>query len=481
MKNEVKIKIPRSAFNEIYLPYLECSKRYLILYGGAGSGKSMFAVQRFLFHILKRKMMNLLVVRAVGNTNRDSTFSLFKQVISRWGLEQYFQIYEGDMRIRCLLNKNEIIFKGLDNTEKLKSITFSRGELTDIWIEEASEIAEADFNQLDIRLRGRGIQKQIVLSFNPVDANHWLKKRFFDRKSENAAVLHTTYRDNAFLGEEDAKLLESYRESDPYYYQVYCLGEWGVFGKSVFDALKVNSRLSAVRGISARCGYFLYDYDGTNIRNIRFFDDENGYIHIYQEPQPGHPYVIGGDTAGDGSDYFVGQVLDNATGIQAATLRHEFDEDVYAQQIYCLGYYYNDALVGIEANYSSYPIKELQRLGYYNQYYRETVDRISNRPLHKYGYVTNGQTRPVLIAGLVRLVREHPELLNDADTLNEMLTFVRNERGRPEAKAGAHDDCVMALGIAEEIREQQRGDISSKHSRRGSDNRSIMDFIGYEG
>ena len=211
---------------------LDCNTRYLVLYGGAGSGKSVFAVQRFLLRLLSEKGRNLLVVRAVSNTNRDSTFAAFKQIIGAWGLYEMFRINESDMRIRAA-NGNAIIFKGLDDSEKLKSITFENGVLTDIWVEEASEVSQADFNQLDIRLRGKGPKKQMVVSFNPTDINHWLKKRFIDPFDGEVTVVHGTYLDNAFLDDDYKKLLESYHDSDPYYYAVYCLGQWA-FSEKVF-------------------------------------------------------------------------------------------------------------------------------------------------------------------------------------------------------------------------------------------------------
>ena len=133
--------------------------------------------------------------------------------------DSYFTITETAERIRCI-NGSEILFKGLDNSEKLKSVTFSTGELTDIWVEEASEIAETDFNQLTIRLRGGRRDKQVILTFNPVSVNHWLKRRFFDVPRADTVTLRTTYRDNRFLSKEDGEVLESFRETDPYYYAV---------------------------------------------------------------------------------------------------------------------------------------------------------------------------------------------------------------------------------------------------------------------
>lgn len=455
------VNIPKRAFNSVYLPLLSDEKhRYLVLYGGAGSGKSVFAVQRFLIRLMEKPMCNLLVVRAVAATNRDSTYALFRQMISRWGLSGLFACTDSDLRIRCV-NGNSVIFKGLDDAEKLKSVTFPKGELTDIWIEEASEIAEEDFNQLDVRLRGGVSHKQITLTFNPISALHWLKRRFFDRKDERAAVLKSTYQNNRFLDDAYRETLERYRDTDPYYYTVYCLGEWGVLGSTVFNARNVSERLAALSP-PVRKGEFVfetyYDEEANQIRiqdsSIQFLDCDSGFISVYEEPKAGTPYVIGGDTAGEGSDFFVGQGIDNLTGRQVCTLRGQMDEDVYAKQMYCLGKWYNTALLSIEANFSSYPIRELERLRYPKQFVRQAEDSFTHKIRQSYGFKTTSVTRPLIIAGLVEIVRDHTDWLCDRDTLEEMLTFVRNERGRAEAQEGAHDDCVMALAIAYYSRDQ---------------------------
>ncbi len=467
MTKDIKISISKKVFNKAYLPYLNDDNRYLVFYGGAGSGKSYFIVERYIYKILNSKMMNLLVTRATGKSNRDSTFALFKQIINKWKLSRYFKVNESDLRIKCLLNGNEIVFSGLDDVEKLKSITFSKGELTDIWIEEASEILESDFNQLDVRLRGKGTKKQIVISFNPIDINHWLKKRFFDVLSKKVTIVHTTYKDNDFLDEDYKQLLESYKDTDEYYYNVYCLGQWGVLGKTVFDARAISRRLSELPK-PLKIGYFEYDYDdmkpaGKKISNIRWVNDKNGYIEIYETPNL-YTYCIGGDTAGEGSDWFTGHVLNAKTGKQVARLRHQMDEDLYVRQMYCLGYYYNHkdtktgmitpALVCIESNFSSYPNKELARIGYSNLFVREKEDRFSGVMDKSFGFKTTSVTRPVIIAEIVKIVRESVELIYDKLTLEEMLTFVRNEKGRPEAQQGAHDDLVMGLAIAYYARSQ---------------------------
>ena len=466
--NSINIKISKKVFNQKFLPYLNDTHRYLIFYGGAGSGKSYTLGQFIIYHMFDRKKFNLLVVRNTGKSNRDSTFALLKQIIIKWKLSKYFKINESDLRIKCLLNDNEIIFAGLDDVEKLKSITFSHGELTDIWIEEASEIQESDFNQLDVRLRGKGTNKQIMISFNPIDINHWLKRRFFDNPNKNVCIVHSTYKDNDFLDEDYKKLLESYKETDEYYYNVYCLGHWGVLGKTVFDARKIQERLETIKK-PIRTGFFIYDYDGTRITNIKWCNDPNGYIHIYQVPHvpTQTKYCIGGDTAGDGSDYFTGHVLDAKTGIQVAVLKHQFDADQYTRQMYCLGKYYSskeerpeEALIGIEANFDSFPIRELTRLGYRNQYVREKIDEYTGKTEHRFGFKTTSITRPTILSNLIQVVREHIETINDKDTLEELLTIIRNEKGRIEAPDGGHDDQMMGLAIAHEIRNQVRFDMT---------------------
>ena len=457
----VNIKISKKVFNDVYLPYLDNYDRYLIFYGGGSSGKSYFIAQRFIYKLLKPKRCNLLVVRQTGDTNRKSTFPLLKQVISNWNLSKHFKINESDMRIKCLLSGNEVAFAGLDDVEKIKSITFENGELTDIWVEEATETQEADINQLKVRLRGGKSKKQIVLSFNPINIQHWIKGHFIDSKL--ATVCFSTYKDNKFLTDDDRKALEDLKYTDEYTYNVYCLGQWGILGKTVFDARKIQARLQNLSK-PLMTGYFTYKYDGLKITDIEFVRDKNGYINIYQKP--GSPtitkYCIGGDTAGEGSDFFTAHVLDAKTGIQVAALKHQFDPDQYTKQLYCLGKFYSykgrerteEALIGIEANFDSFPIRELTRLGYRNQYVREKIDEYTGKTEKRFGFKTTSITRPTIISNLIQIVREHTETINDKDTLEELLTIIRNEKGRIEAPEGGHDDQMMGLAIAHEIRNQ---------------------------
>ena len=358
------------------------------------------------------------------------------------------------MRIKCLLTGNEVAFAGLDDVEKIKSITFENGELTHIWVEEATETQEADINQLKVRLRGGKSKKQIVLSFNPINIQHWIKKHFIDSKL--ATVCFSTYKDNKFLTDDDRKALEDLKYIDEYTYNVYCLGQWGILGKTVFDARAIQKRLESIPN-PLKIGYFTYDYDGLRISNIRWVNDkENGYIRLYQLPNtPAYTeYCIGGDTSGEGSDFFTAHVLDAKTGVQVANLKHQFDADQYTRQMYCLGKYYKDALIGIEANFDSYPLMELQRLGYMKQYVREAQDTYTGKTEKRFGFKTTKLTRPTILSRLIEIVREHCDTINDRDTLEELLTIVRNEKGRIEAPEGGHDDQTLGLAIAHQIREQ---------------------------
>ena len=235
-------------------------------------------------------------------------------------------------------------------------------------------------------------------------------------------------------------------------------------GETVFDTEAIQERLKEIPS-PLKIGYFTYDYDGLKISNIKWVNDRNGYIRIYKVPNVPKQtlYCVGGDTAGEGSDYFTAHVLDAKTGEQVAVLKHQLDADLYTKQVFCLGKYYstrdiygqyNDALIAIESNFDSFPIRELQRLGYYHQYTRVRIDDNTKQPQKSYGFKTTVLTRPTIISNLIELVRDETEKINDKDTLKELMTIVRNEQGRIEAPEGGHDDQMMGLAIAHEARTQ---------------------------
>ena len=230
--------------NESFLPLFFDRHRHLVLKGSAGSGKSIFAGRKILERCATEAGHRFLVVRKVGRTLRESCFDQLKAQAAKFYAQEIWKIPQGKSSDMYLLFKNgsEILFAGLDDVEKLKSIH----DISGIWIEEASEIEEGDFNQLDIRLRGeRKYYKQIILTFNPVSALHWLKKRFFDYKDPQKRVRthESSYLQNRFLPLEDRQTLEGFKETDPYYYMVYCLGQWGIVGNTIFNKEVIGKKL----------------------------------------------------------------------------------------------------------------------------------------------------------------------------------------------------------------------------------------------
>ena len=193
------------------------------------------------------------------------------------------------------------------------------------------------------------------------------------------------------------------------------------------------------------------------IEGIEFVPDPQGFISIVEEPYcvtegtvtKKAPYVIGADTAGTGADYFTAKVINNISGRCVATLRKQrIDEDLFAEQLYCLGKYYNNALLAVEINFSAHPVKILEELEYPNLYKR-LLKRDSGQELSPiYGFLTTYSTRPLIISNLVMEMRENLRLETDRETLNELASFVRDENGRCEAAGGGHDDLVIASAIA---------------------------------
>lgn len=429
----------RARTNDAFMPLWLDESRYLVLKGGGGSGKSIFAGDKIIERCCDEPGHRMLVCRKVAKTLRESCFQQLVNQAYDLHPGEVEQVNKGDMGI-TFRNGSQILFAGLDDVEKLKSIY----NITGIWIEEASEISEADFNQLDIRLRGEtAYYKQIIITFNPVSIQHWLKKRFFDTVDPRCRTSETTYKDNRFLDDEAIRTLESFKGTDDYYYDVYCLGNWGVTGNTIFNAADVNHRLMELP--ECRCGRFV---DG------EYHEERDGILSVYKPPEKGVPYVIGADTAGNGSDYNVAQVLDNRTGEQVATLRLQTGEVAFAEQLFDLGMYYNTALIGVETNFSTYVVLELERRQYPKQYVRQAIDQYTHKPTERFGFNTNANSRETIISNLVDVSKDI-WLINDKATLEEMLTFVRNEKQRAEAELGAHDDCIMSLAIAHYIRPQQ--------------------------
>jgi phage terminase large subunit len=206
--------------------YVGNRSRYMLWKGGAGSGKSHGAAQLNLFRILDEPVNHrILLVRKVHRTIRQSQFQLISDKISGWGMSSLFDINKTDMTFTYRPNGNQFLSAGLDDVEKIKSIE----RITSIWIEEATEVEEKEFDQLDMRLRGElGTYKQILLTFNPIDANHWIKRRFFDSNLEDCVIDESTAWQNPWIDRQYLRVLDNLKNQDRVLYEIYALGKWGI-------------------------------------------------------------------------------------------------------------------------------------------------------------------------------------------------------------------------------------------------------------
>jgi hypothetical protein len=242
-------------------------------------------------------------------------------------------------------------------------------------------------------------------------------------------------------------------------------------GDSVFNTERVIAHLEYVKKHvkPLKTGYFTYmktfnEFGIPSITDIKWVDDIFGKVLIYEEPKTEeddeakyiYPYAIGGDIAGVGEDYFTANVINNVTKRDAATYRvQRIDEVEYAEQVYCLHKYYHDALIGIETNYSTVATRELHKLNA-SQYRRENVDTTSNVYTDAIGFKTTTLTRPVIIEEFKELIRDDISIVLDQETLQEMLTFIKDDKGKAQAIDGKHDDMIMAKMICHHISQQQR-------------------------
>lgn len=287
-----KVKIHSNIYNAAYRPFLRSGERTQIFYGGSSSGKSVFLAQRAINDILKGGR-NYLVCRAVGRTVRKSVFNEIKKVITDFGLSSKFRINKTDGVITCT-NGYQILFTGLDDAEKLKSITPEKGAITDVWVEEATECKRDSVKQLMKRQRGGedSTAKRLVLSFNPILQSHWIYEDYFktigwkndqrEYKGDGLSILKTTYKDNQFLTPDDIRDLEN--ETDTYYREVYTLGNWGVLGNVIFTNWRVED-LSEMRSqfTEHRVGLdFGFSSDPAAIA-VTHYDRMRKTIYIYDE------------------------------------------------------------------------------------------------------------------------------------------------------------------------------------------------------
>lgn len=250
------------------------------------SGKSVFSSQKVIIRVLTEEKHRILCARKISATLRESVYKRLKNEISAMGFMHEFNINQTEMRFTHLPTGNEILLTGLDDVEKLKSIE----GITSIWIEEATELNEGDLDQLDLRLRGETKNyKQIILSFNPIDESHWIKKRFFDNVQPNAFVLRTTFDDNAFLDEEYRAVLEQKASVNPNMYRIYYLGQWGreEVERPFASNFKVDKHVSHEIAYNPKLPiYFSWDFNVepfvVELAHI-WIDKDNEHVHIFDE------------------------------------------------------------------------------------------------------------------------------------------------------------------------------------------------------
>lgn len=254
----------------------QSKKRYIVMKGSAGSGKSVDTAQNYILRLMADNGRNLVAMRKSDVTNRDSTFAeltgaLYKMFGDK--AEQYWKINRSPLSLTCRHNGNQIIFRGMNDDrqrEKLKSITFPKGKLTDVWLEEATEFTQADLEIIDDRLRGNlpdGQFYQIKMTFNPVNKSHWIKKVFFDLPDENVLTHHSTYLGNRFIDDAYRQRMERRKIVDPDGYQIYGLGEWGEIGGLILHNWEV-------KGLSDN----LNDYDDIAIGQDFGFNHANAIL-----------------------------------------------------------------------------------------------------------------------------------------------------------------------------------------------------------
>lgn len=240
--SEIKIS---AIVGQGYEKFWNCKKRYRVLKGGKGSKKSATTALNFIFRLMKENETNLLVVRQVMNTHRDSTFAQLKWAQERLGVSEYWNNTVSPMEMVYKPTGQKILFRGFDDVLKLASTTVSNGYLNYVWIEEAFEISnEADFDKLDLSVpRGMvppHIYKQTTLTFNPWSDTHWLKKRFFDTASSDVETYSTNYLCNEFLDKTDRQVFERMKKTNRRKYEVAGLGNWGISEGLVFENWSVG-------------------------------------------------------------------------------------------------------------------------------------------------------------------------------------------------------------------------------------------------
>lgn len=278
---EINLKLKKNLFvPKFYSLLFDYSHRWEVYMGSAGSAKSYFITQKLILRCLNEKI-KILVCRRTASTIRNTCFSLFKDVVSKWKLTEFVKIRESDFNIK-FPNGSEIIFMGLDEETKLLSLN----GIGTIFIEEAYEVPKPIVEQLNLRLRGNTANKQMIMAFNPISKNHWLYDFCEVNPPESFIYVHSTYKDNPFLDDEYVHELEELYVRNPAKARVFCDGIWGIdaeglviqnWKEELFDPMELSSQ-----GLEHRVGMDLGWIDKSAIIET-LYDRQNKTIYVFNE------------------------------------------------------------------------------------------------------------------------------------------------------------------------------------------------------
>lgn len=274
-----------------YKDYWNFKGRYRACKGSRASKKSKTTALNFVYRIMKYPQANLLVIRKVFGTLKDSCYTDLKWAIHRFGVDSLFDCKLSPLEITYKPTGQKILFRGLDDPLKITSITVDVGCLCWCWIEEAYEItSEDDFNMLDESIRGitpENLFKQITITFNPWNEHHWLKKRFFDTPNGNILAMTTNYMCNEWLDNADLKVFEDMKNNNPRRYQVAGLGNWGITDGLVYENWQEHIfTLDNVKKLSCIESVFGLDFGYTNDPTALFcglIDIKNKVLYVFDE------------------------------------------------------------------------------------------------------------------------------------------------------------------------------------------------------
>lgn len=278
---QIKLNLKKELFVPKFYPLLlDYSHRWEVYKGSAGSAKSYFITQKLIIRACNEKI-KILVCRRTGTTIRNTCFSLFKDIIAKWKLTPYVKIRETDFNIK-FPNGSEIIFIGLDEETKLLSLN----DIGAIFIEEAYEVPKNIVEQLNLRLRGKTNNQQIIMAFNPISKNHWLYDFCENNPPTSFIFTHSTYKDNPFLNAEYVHELEELYIRNPAKARVFCDGEWGIDAEGLvitnWKSEEFDPMALAAAGLEHRVGMDLGWIDKSAIIDS-LYDRENRIIYVFNE------------------------------------------------------------------------------------------------------------------------------------------------------------------------------------------------------